>query len=77
MVEVVKRYVCDSCNKQICVSPDETAKEWVSSEVGDLCPSCARAWVNYKESFKERMCKDSGAAIVSNRDSVILRNYNG
>ena len=67
MVTIVKRYVCDSCNKEECVDPESTAKDWVKVEVGDLCPSCARAWDNYKESFIERMRKDSKKRLVDYR----------
>ncbi len=60
MIEIVKRYVCESCGKQEFVQPDSEAAEWMTTEIGDLCPVCSRAWSNYKESFINRMRKDNG-----------------
>lgn len=60
MIDTVKRYICDSCMKQECVEPDAEAEGWIHTEVGDLCPSCARAWDNFKTSFVDRMRKDNG-----------------
>ena len=64
MIGLCKRYICDSCKKQECVDPEGVAEGWVTTEVGDLCPSCARAWDNFKESFIERMRKDNGESLL-------------
>ena len=71
MVATVKRYECDACRKVDCISEDENIKAWMlGTEVGDLCPSCARAWENYKQSFKEKMRIDNGADL---KNSAILK----
>lgn len=57
MIGIVKRYICDACNHQVCVGEAEDISDWVTTEVGDLCPSCARSWENYKKSFVEQMRK--------------------
>ena len=64
MISVVKRYICDACGKEFCIDPEHDIEGWTSSEVGDLCPSCSRAWDNYKESFIERMRKDNGQPLA-------------
>ena len=56
MVDIVKRYVCDACRKEVCVKDSDNVPSWTTStEIGDLCPSCSNAWENYKKSFVERM----------------------
>ena len=61
MVGVVKRYICTSCGKELCVDVDAEAQDWTKADDWDLCPSCSRAWDNYKQSFLERMRKDNRA----------------
>lgn len=76
MVATVKRYECDACRKVDCISEDENIKAWMlGTEVGDLCPSCARAWENYKQSFKEKMRIDNGADLkyTTDKNSAILK----
>jgi hypothetical protein len=64
MIGIVKRYICDACNRQECVGEHEESSDWTHTEVGDLCPSCARAWEGYKKSFIDRMRKDNGENLV-------------
>ena len=66
MVDIVKRYVCDACHKEQCVDKDYVLKDWEKTCDWDLCPSCARAWDNYKKSFIEQMRKVNGEAVVWN-----------
>ena len=65
MVDVVKRFVCDACKKSVCVQESENVPSWtISTEIGDLCPSCSNAWENYKKSFIEKMRKENGESII-------------
>ena len=64
MVDMVKRYVCDVCKKQLCVDVEVDAFEWEKTDIGDLCPACARAWKDYKESFLIKMRKESGESLI-------------
>ncbi len=57
MIGIVKRYVCDACLREVCVGEKEEQSDWVKTEGWDLCPSCARAWDNYKATFIEQMRK--------------------
>ena len=64
MVNIVKRYVCDACLRELCVAESENIPSWTTStEVGDLCPACSNAWENHKKSFIERMRIESGKEI--------------
>lgn len=65
MIDIVKRFKCDACGKEVCCSDSKNVPSWtVSTEVGDLCPSCSNAWENHKQSFIERMRKENGANLV-------------
>ena len=67
MIDIVKRYTCDACNKSVCVDDDENENipAWtVNTEVGDLCPTCYSAWESWKSSFIERMRKENGGSLV-------------
>ena len=64
MIDIVKRYICDSCKKQVCVGTEEEVLGWEQTEVGDLCPVCARSWAELKSSFIVRMRKENGEALV-------------
>ena len=64
MQDIVKRYICDACRREECVSKDSEKEDWIKTEIGDLCPSCARAWENYKSSFVEQMRKEHGEDVV-------------
>ena len=64
MIGIVKRYVCDSCKKVVCVDPEAEAEGWTRTEVGDLCPSCVTAWENYKESFVVQMRKENKQSVM-------------
>lgn len=73
MVAMVKRYVCDACKKVDCVGENAEAEGWVlGTEVGDLCPSCSRAWGNFKQSFLEKMRIDNGKDIYDYTNNTIL-----
>ena len=63
----VEQCVCDVCHKTINEeeTPVRERGEWVfETEVGDLCPSCARAWANLKQSFIEKMR-------IENKENII------
>ncbi len=65
MVDIVKRYKCDVCDKELCVTESENIPSWiVSTEVGDLCPSCANSWENLKKDFISRMHKENRKDLV-------------
>lgn len=65
MIELnVKRYICDACKKTVCVGEDEILPDWEKTEMGDLCPSCKRAWDNYKQSFVEKMRIDNKESVI-------------
>lgn len=65
MVDIVKRYKCDVCDKELCVNDSENVPSWiVKSEVGDLCPSCSYAWENLKKDFINRMRKECGKDLL-------------
>ena len=64
MVGIVKRYICDACHRESCVGQNEENKEWVKTPDWDLCPSCARAWENYKQSFVDQMRKVNKENVV-------------
>ncbi len=56
MVDVVKRFSCDACRAVEHSQTDEIIDNWaLNTEIGDLCPSCAKAWDTYKKSFIEKM----------------------
>ena len=64
MVADVKRYECDACKKVDCTDIDKALDNWhLNTEVGDLCPTCARSWESYKKSFIDKMRLDSGAEL--------------
>ena len=64
MIEDVRKYKCDACKKEDSAKPGEALPNWtVGSEVGDLCPTCTRAWTEMKNSFLVRMRKDNGEAL--------------
>ena len=72
MVQKVKRYSCDACRKVDCVSEEQILHEWkIGTEIGDLCPSCSRAWENYKSSFLEKMRMDNGADICEVSSNLV------
>jgi hypothetical protein len=65
MIKVVKRYECNACKKVETCGPEEILEGWSpDTEVGDLCPSCARSWESYKKSFIDKMRIDNGAELV-------------
>ena len=64
MQDIVRRYICDACFKEECVNEGAVKEDWVKTEIGDLCPVCARAWDNYKKSFVEKMRKDNGESLI-------------
>lgn len=64
MVGVVKRYICDACQREECVGEDEQISSWVKTEDWDLCPSCARAWADHKDSFIKQMRKANNKSII-------------
>lgn len=65
MVDIVKRFVCDACRRQVCVTESENVPSWTTStEIGDLCPSCTNAWENYKRSFVEKMRKENKESLI-------------
>lgn len=56
---------CDICGASKSISSSENVPRWtVPSEVGDLCPSCARSWLEHKQSFIIRMKKENGKDLV-------------
>lgn len=60
MIDTVLRQTCDVCGGHICVTNDDNVSSWtIPSEVGDLCPSCASAWKEYKERFIKKMRENS------------------
>ena len=66
MVDIVKRYICDICEKTCCVNKDaDDSLSWCTpTELGDMCPDCLRAWEENKESFITRMKKENGKDLV-------------
>ena len=64
MIQRGTRYICDACRKEFFIQEGGENKEWTEAEGWDLCPSCSRAWDNFKESFIERMRKDNGESLV-------------
>ena len=64
MIGIVKRYVCDACRCEECVGEDEVKEGWTKTEEWDLCPSCTRAWQNFKSSFIEQMRKEHREDII-------------
>ncbi|SFU32932.1 hypothetical protein [Butyrivibrio sp. INlla21] len=65
MIDTVVRQTCDVCGKHECVANSENVPSWtIPSEVGDLCPSCARAWEEHKADFLIRMRKENGKDLV-------------
>lgn len=64
MVGVVKRYICDACKKEVCVEEGTDLPEWSRTEIGDLCPSCFRAWENYKQTFVDQMRKVNNEKLI-------------
>ena len=72
MIKVVTLCKCDACKKEVPIDicPDEDEPKlpggWIKeTEIGDLCPSCAEAWKNYKKSFIEKMRMDKKEDIIS------------
>lgn len=64
MVDIVKRYICDACGRESCTGESDNIPSWtVKTEIGDLCPSCATAWENMKQSFVEKMRLANGKEI--------------
>ena len=61
MIQIVTQYQCDACKKSMCMSEENpNVPSWtVKTEIGDLCPSCSKAWENYKQSFIEKMRIDA------------------
>lgn len=56
MIDIYKRYRCDSCGEEEFVSESENIPGWtISTEVGDLCPECYNAWELHKKKFVEKM----------------------
>lgn len=58
MVKDMLALICDACKKQVEIDREtkEYPEKWIKGcEIGDLCPSCANAWKNYKQSFIEKM----------------------
>ena len=65
MVDIVKRYKCDVCRKEVCVTESENVPSWtIETEVGDLCPSCSNAWSEFKKSFVERIRKENKESLI-------------
>lgn len=65
MIDIVTRYTCDACKKQACVTDSKQCPSWtVSTEVGDLCPTCLSAWESWKSSFIERMRKENKENVI-------------
>ena len=68
MIENGVQVTCDACKRKEFVGENEDRnvklKDWHHSEIGDLCPSCDRAWDNYKSSFIEQMRKEHGESVV-------------
>ena len=66
MVDICKRYTCDACRKEAFTHKDseDYPAGWSRDEsIGDLCASCASAWVNFKSSFVTKMRKDNGVGL--------------
>lgn len=65
MVANVKQYVCDLCKKQVTEDQIKADEKWaLNTEVGDLCPRCARSWEGFKQSFIEKMAIENGGNVV-------------
>ena len=49
-VDIVRRYICDVCEKSSCVNKDlDESLSWTTkTEVGDLCPDCLKVWEETK-----------------------------
>ena len=46
------------------VGENEQLTNWVKTEDWDLCPSCARAWDEHKDSFIKQMRKANNKSIM-------------
>ena len=67
MIQIVTQYQCDACKKSVCMTDTENGNipSWtVKTEIGDLCPSCSKAWENYKQSFIEKMRIENKEALI-------------
>lgn len=65
MIDIVKRYQCDACLKEVCVHESDNIPSWTTStEIGDLCPACSTAWDSYKASFITNMRKANKEDLV-------------
>ena len=59
MIDQGIRFTCDACQKSTFVKSEMEAEQWRrNTEIGDLCPACARAWDGFKESFVQKMRLD-------------------
>ena len=68
MITMAKRYECNACKKVSYTDPDKEIEGWIpGTEVGDLCPACARSWETFKQSFIERMRLESGEVVINQK----------
>ena len=60
MISKNLKYQCDCCGDMAFMPEDskESPQGWrITTEVGDLCPKCSKAWDIHKQDFIEKMRK--------------------
>lgn len=68
MIVSGSKITCDCCRKVVFCDNndiDREADKWkFGSEIGDLCPTCANQWQDWKSTFVEKIRKETKGSIV-------------